>query len=154
MPKKGVCSICESSTSNIYATYCRSCYRESLRLEEPARQPTEGEIKEQNRHRYEIRRKYVYKKRYGITEERYQEMLVEQGNCCAICGVNQETLTKRMSVDHDHNCCPGLYSCGNCLRGLLCSHCNLALGGFKDSEGVLRSALRYLSIYRNEEPLD
>lgn len=31
-------------------------------------------------------------------------------------------------VDHDHACCPGNYSCGGCLRGVLCPSCNIALG--------------------------
>jgi len=147
---KGICQECETPTSDKYATLCRSCWREEVRPM-PVKPPTDGEIREENKRRYESRRKYIYKSRYGITPEQYDEMLESQDYCCAICGTNQSELTKRMSVDHDHNCCPGLFTCGQCLRGLLCSNCNLALGGFKDKESILKSALIYLSNYRNEE---
>lgn len=147
---KGICQECSTPTSDKYTSLCRPCWRGRVKPNS-VKSPTEGEIKEENKRRYAIRRKYVYKSRYGITEEQYDEMLELQNYCCAICGINQLELTKRLSVDHDHNCCPGLFACGKCLRGLLCASCNLALGGFKDKESILKSALIYLSNYRNEE---
>jgi len=35
---------------------------------------------------------------------------------------------RRVCVDHDHQCCPGSYSCGGCVRGFVCSGCNNAVG--------------------------
>jgi Recombination endonuclease VII len=31
-------------------------------------------------------------------------------------------------VDHNHRCCPAEHSCGACVRGLMCPHCNQAYG--------------------------
>lgn len=85
---------------------------------------------------------------YGITLEKYNALLLVQDNCCAICGSDSPGMRNgkelSFSVDHDHNCCPGKKSCGDCVRGLLCSKCNLALGLFGDDEQVLMTAIQYL----------
>lgn len=65
---------------------------------------------------------YTRKYRYGITEEQYDNLLVEQGNACAVCREDFSQSNKPW-IDHDHNCCEGQKSCGKCLRGLLCSQC-------------------------------
>lgn len=43
---------------------------------------------------------------------------------CAVCGRTDG----KICIDHDHSCCPGTYSCGACIRGILCSFCNLLEG--------------------------
>lgn len=80
-------------------------------------------------------------KRYGITIEEFFQMISDRGDRCDICG---EVPDKTLHIDHDHNCCPGRNSCGKCIRGLLCSRCNLALGGFRDDKELLSSAILYL----------
>jgi hypothetical protein len=47
-------------------------------------------------------------------------------------------------VDHDHECCPGKTSCGKCVRGLLCHHCNTALGYARNNPTILRALADYL----------
>ena len=61
-------------------------------------------------------------KRNGLklTIERYDELLLKQGNRCAICGTHQSELKIALAVDHDHET-------GE-IRGLLCSRCNINLG--------------------------
>jgi hypothetical protein len=49
------------------------------------------------------------------------------------------------AVDHDHRCCPGNYSCGNCIRGVLCRGCNTALGGINDQIDKLAGLTHYVS---------
>jgi hypothetical protein len=62
----------------------------------------------------------------GLTGIEYEAMLAVQEGVCALCG--QPPKTKRLAIDHDHRCCPGHFSCGKCIRGLLCTKCNLFLG--------------------------
>lgn len=81
---------------------------------------------------------------YNITLERYLEMLAEQGGVCAICK-QPETAKRRtdgpvlLSVDHDHSCCPGKKSCGECVRKLLCHLCNHIVGVL-ETRGVTGAA--------------
>lgn len=79
---------------------------------------------------------------YGISHDRYAAMLADQGGGCAICGgLNGK---RRLSIDHDHACCPGERTCGECVRGLLCDACNHGLGKFRDDPVLLRKATEYL----------
>lgn len=61
-------------------------------------------------------------------------MLEMQGGVCAICGGKDKNF--RLAVDHCHQT--------GKIRGLLCSACNKAIGGFKDSPMLLIKAMRYL----------
>lgn len=87
------------------------------------------------------RRKQQLAHRYGITYEQYQAMLEAQDGKCAICGLVPEG---EFHVDHDHSCCAGSKSCGECVRGLLCQPCNHMLGNAKDSPDRLVAAAAYL----------
>lgn len=81
-------------------------------------------------------------RRRGVTPEQYDIILAAQQGGCAICGDPPDA--RSLAVDHDHSCCPGANSCGGCIRGLLCSRHNLALGLFKDNLEELAAALDYL----------
>ncbi len=71
----------------------------------------------------------------GITPEKYEEMMVNQGGVCAACGTPPEP-EKSLRIDHDHSCCPTAKACGKCVRGLLCMYCNVALGVLENKERV------------------
>lgn len=80
---------------------------------------------------------------YGLTQADFDALLDRQQNACAIC-TTAEPGTKGWHIDHDHACCPGVGSCGNCVRGLLCGKCNLLLGHADDSTVRLDQAKAYL----------
>lgn len=83
--------------------------------------------------------------RYRMTPEQYQARLDAQGGRCAVCK-RLSTETRRLAIDHDHRCCPGhKKSCGECIRGLLCTPCNNRLGTLEDA-AWLPAALEYLKV--------
>lgn len=67
-----------------------------------------------------------YRHAFGITVEDYDRMFVEQSGKCAICGSCDPGPKTHFAVDHDH--------ITNKIRGLLCHHCNIALGMMNDSK--------------------
>lgn len=73
------------------------------------------------------------KRKYGLSKEDYNTLLLSQGGCCAICGAETDN---NLFVDHNH-------SSGK-VRGLLCRACNTGLGNFSDNEYFLFSAIKYL----------
>jgi hypothetical protein len=78
----------------------------------------------------------LLQKKYGISLKNYNELLEKQNGVCAICG-RKNFLKRGLYVDHDHKT--------NKVRGLLCNHCNLALGYFDDSIPFLEKAIKYIS---------
>jgi hypothetical protein len=73
--------------------------------------------------------------RYGISIERFEELLEQQGFKCGICDSKLDA-GFFTAVDHCHE--TGL------IRGILCSRCNTALGGFRDNPEILRRAIEYV----------
>jgi len=73
---------------------------------------------------------------YGMTLEKYNQMLENQQGKCAICGGGREKQKYSFSVDHCH-------ATGK-IRGILCSNCNAGLGFFKDNPQSLTNAITYL----------
>lgn len=83
------------------------------------------------------------KRTYGVPPDLYAAIKADQDGKCAICQ-RATGKARNLAVDHDHRCCPGKTSCGDCVRGLLCSNCNNALGFFHDDPEAFRRAARYL----------
>lgn len=96
----------------------------------------------------DAKKRYARKHRlkaYGLTLERFDQMLVEQGNSCAMCREPFQE-GRRIVVDHDHACCDTeLSCCGKCIRGLLCHLCNAALGHIEHKSEMARAYLRKAS---------
>lgn len=88
-----------------------------------------------------IRRRELWT-RYRTTPEWFDAKLEDQGGLCSIC--RRPATARAMHVDHDHRCCAGSRSCGECLRDLLCGRCNPALGAFNDDADLIDAAAAYL----------
>jgi hypothetical protein len=84
----------------------------------------------------------------GISLDQFIKMEKDQNNQCYICKRSYEPKNgrqRRLSIDHDHSCCPGQKSCGKCVRGLLCISCNHALGQVNDDIKILKNMIDYLN---------
>lgn len=79
-------------------------------------------------------------KRHRITEEAYKALLALHDGNCHGCQERQAT-----NIDHDHKCCDKQFSCGKCVRGILCNQCNTALGLLGDNIQVLQRVIAYIS---------
>ena len=111
---------CRSCASEYYATYSKK----------------DGKS-ERDRDTYLIRT-------YGITTERYEELLEQQDRACALCRKSASEFKRRLAVDHDHTCCPTVAkSCGECIRGLLCPACNTFLGKIESGAVTLEQVEEY-----------
>jgi len=82
--------------------------------------------------------------KFGLPEGGYARLLEIQQGACGGCGKTPGPKARRMAVDHDHTCCPGNESCGQCVRGLLCWNCNSTLANFRDDEEGLKRLAHYL----------
>lgn len=73
--------------------------------------------KNPERRKFLDRRSHL-KRKYGISTEKYDEMLKSQAGVCAICAGPPDR--KYFCVDHSHDY--------GSVRGLLCFNCNVLLG--------------------------
>ena len=129
------CKVCEieKDISDFYTGRkdCKDCKNAAARkkyVEDP-------ETTQRNLIRMRERAK---ERRYGITQEDFNKMLVDQNNLCKICNTEFKS-TKDTHIDHCHD--------SSKVRGLLCSSCNLALGQFNDNTDNMDNAIKYLKKY-------
>lgn len=87
-------------------------------------------------------RKYYLKRKYGITLEDYNRMLLEQEGRCAICKELPTGEQPWLHVDHSHET--------GQVRRLLCFTCNVGLGSFQDDPDLLSKAIVYLKSFDAE----
>jgi len=97
---------------------------------------------------------YKLKYNYGITLEQYEKMFQAQDGKCAICPnrAPESGRVRRLHVDHDHKCCPGNRACGKCVRGLLCSRCNLVIGSVEENMELLIQMIEYIRAHTSPTP--
>lgn len=91
---------------------------------------------------YNMKRYALYEgnwQRHHLSKEKYEELLSVYNGKCHACKDRIAT-----NIDHDHNCCNKSRSCGKCVRGVLCSQCNTALGLLQDSRQKIKNLLEYI----------
>jgi hypothetical protein len=77
-------------------------------------------------------------KKYGLTDEAFNEKLSAQGLRCAACKSPDPNHKNGWQVDHNHST--------GAVRGILCCKCNIAVGFVEDAARV--ATLRaYLETY-------
>ena len=73
-------------------------------------------------------------RKFNMKPAEYKALLDKQDNVCAIC--MKEDPYQSLGVDHNH--------VTGRNRELLCSHCNTAIGSFRESIALLERAKQYL----------
>lgn len=111
-----------------------AAYHKTYRLKNKEQLQISGKINQRNK----------TLRKYGLTVEQYDAMLIAQNGICAICYC-PPSKNFALCVDHDHACCPGDKSCGKCIRGLIHNHCNMILGFCREEASVLGGAIQYLA---------
>ena len=144
--KQKICSECETAKdrSEFYARkaspdglayLCKAC---DLRLHKEYCEKNKDAIREQRKRfrRDNRQRLSIAKNRAKCPPELFNRLFEDQKGSCAICGLHQSKMRRRIAIDHNHET--------NKIRGLLCDNCNRCLGLLKDSKEVLQSAIEYL----------
>jgi hypothetical protein len=119
-------------------SWCKKCLM--AKTAEKRKDPVQKELWK------EYGRRSILKKRYGITADQYDKMIIDQNNGCAICGSTEmggRGEATRLAVDHNHKT--------GKVRGLLCTSCNNGLGRFKDDPELLVKAATYLRSYESSQ---
>jgi len=103
------------------------------------RQKNKEKIKEQKKLQYDylkVKDKDL-KRKYNISLDDYNKMLLEQEGKCWTCSMKAEDEKgKVLVVDHNH-------LTGE-VRGLLCNRCNTAIGLLQESQETIAKVSKYL----------
>lgn len=131
----GLCSRCEKLLDGAHTTYCKACNAEYQREWRKNNRKKAREISRKGNKKLtpERRRAYKLKNMYGLTMEKFESLLQDQENACAIC---LEEFDSSPAVDHNHET-------GE-VRGLLCHQCNFALGNVRDNPVLALRVADYL----------
>ncbi len=71
-------------------------------------------------------------KKYNLTKEEYEQLLIDNGEKCQICDSKV-----KLCIDHSHET--------NRVRGILCNACNTAIGLLGENTSNMLKAIEYLN---------
>ncbi len=117
----GLCVDCPNRVEKFGAVRCFKCSNKVLQRQKEY--SSSRPWVKANNHRLKV---------YGVTQERYVEMLFEQNGRCAMCDC---FFLKTPDLDHSHET--------NKPRSLLCHRCNIGLAYIEDGE-FMKRAKKYL----------
>jgi Recombination endonuclease VII len=121
-----------------YDSWCKDCQRIANR------------VRRRTTYTPEVGRAENYR-RYGLTLQQFEEMLVAQGGVCAVCGRPETVInpyTKKIQQLHIDHC----HLTGR-VRGLLCQECNTAYGMLEEDPERIRLLLAYAEKHKAYVPL-
>lgn len=123
---------------------CRECEAEQRRVRDSKKSPEERkrptrEWERCNPKKFALQRLRRRCRTIGIPEEQIAEVVerYQATEACDICGAADSGNGRGFHLDHCHE--TGKF------RGVLCHHCNLALGHFQDDVARVLKAVDYLS---------
>lgn len=149
--------------TNSRMPYCIPCYSKrgkayylanSERMNERSKASRDRRITADPEAFRRSRNNIVLRRQYGLTLDEVEALVEKQDGKCMICqkALEMKNGKKQYGVDHDHACCPGERSCGQCIRGILCHRCNWAIGLLDDDPRRLRRAALYLESSERPRP--
>lgn len=101
-------------------------------------------MREYNKKNPEKRKHGDLKKKFNISFQDYEKMLMAQNGVCKVCLKPESQLHPisgtpyMLSVDHCHRT--------GKIRGLLCNRCNRVLGMVDDNTNILQGLIEYLGV--------
>jgi len=125
------------SESTVESLLCEECRKKARAERHAALTPEE-------RRRMNLQQRT---NRHGLSRETYTALLEAQSYSCAVC-LTPFSETRSPAIDHDHKHCSGVSGCAQCIRGLVCTRCNTAVGWaetFHASPEYLEAIAAYLS---------
>lgn len=145
VPKTGPmprwCEPCKANREHVRARKrqaVRRCWKCSMVLPEAERRPgiavCDGCRVDPRKARAEHEQRRRLRK-YGLTQEQYDQMMAEQDDRCAACCTDTPGF-KGWCIDHDHQT--------GRVRGILCTPCNRAIGFAQESPVILRALADWL----------
>ena len=114
------CNLKEAYKKDKYPSYCADCKKENYRMLYAKKTKVEKKY-------------YNAGRNYKLSKDVFTDLIADKK--CKIC---DKTISGRnINIDHDHTTLK--------VRGILCRHCNLGLGFFRDNKKFLKNAIAYLN---------
>lgn len=144
------CKRCKKEKPKDTFTNCEDCRKEKNEQAKRYYEKWRRGARSSEKEKFLLRNKNArLKRKYGISLDQFNDMMIEQKGLCGICGEQfKDNNTKgwggkgEACVDHDHKT-------GE-VRGVLCRGCNLALSMIEDENFILKSR-QYLKKFRDVE---